>query len=188
MHPYITLDLLICFADCWNTSFATSKITFDFARSTIYAQLMHYASWSGFRITKQRSGRKMVSAISAATTGSQLSSTSTTSSTSDDAAKIEAQIAAKKAQLANTKDPDEAETLQKALAALEAKLAKLEKSAGEQSSTAGQSTKTGTASNTSSESTSSNSKQQSSLSGESDRIGSTNFDKDSEFGDRTAYV
>ena len=133
-------------------------------------------------------GVKMVSAISRSATGSLFSSASTTSSSSDDAAKIQAQIAAKKAELADTKDPDEAETLQKDLAALETKLTKLEKSANGQSSAAGQSAKSGTASNFSSESGSSKSKPQSSLSGESDRIGATNFDGDTAFGDRTAYV
>jgi hypothetical protein len=131
--------------------------------------------------------RKMVTATSSSTVSSLFGSTSTTSSSAssaDDAKKIEVQIAAKKAELANTKDADEAATLQKDLTTLEAKLAKLQKSSSSQSSASGQTTKASTASGSSP----SKSNAQLPLSGESDRIGTTNFDESTDFGGRTAYV
>jgi hypothetical protein len=129
----------------------------------------------------------MVTALSSSSTASLFGASSTTSSspsTADDATKIQAQIAAKKAELANTKDPDEAATLQKDLTTLEAKLATLLKSSSSQPSATGQTTKASAAS----ASSSSKSNAQSPLSGESDRIGTANFDENTDFGDRTAYV
>jgi hypothetical protein len=129
----------------------------------------------------------MVTAISSSATASLFGASSTmssSSSTADDATKIQAQIAAKKAELADTKDPDEAATLQKDLTTLEAKLAKLQKSSSSQSSASGQTTKASTPSGSSS----SKSNAQAPLSGESDRIGTANFDENTDFGDRTAYV
>ncbi len=132
---------------------------------------------------------KMVTAISSSTASSlfgtsSTTSTSSSSSTADDAAKIQVEIAAKKAEIASTKDPDEAATLQKELNTLETKLAKLQKSSSSQSSAAGQTTKASTTSGSSS----SQSNAQSPLSGESDRIGTTNFNENTDFGNRAAYV
>jgi hypothetical protein len=132
---------------------------------------------------------KMVTAISSSTASSLFGTSSTTSTSSsssaaDDATKIQAEIAAKKAELASTKDPDEAATLQKDLTTLEAKLTKLQKSSSSQSSATGQTAKASTAS----ASSSSTSNAQSPLSGESKRIGTTNFDENTDFGDRAAYV
>ncbi|OWV99904.1 hypothetical protein [Rhizobium sp. R693] len=111
----------------------------------------------------------MVTAISNSSSSTTLLSTSTSSSSSDDAASIKQEIASKKAELAGAKDPSEAQGLQSDISTLEAKLAKLEKSSNSASGQQGGG-------------------QQSTLSGEDDRIGTKNFDDDSEFGERVAYV
>ncbi|MBB4171817.1 MULTISPECIES: hypothetical protein [unclassified Rhizobium] len=112
---------------------------------------------------------RMVTAISNSSTSTTLLSTSASSSSSDDAASIKQEIASKKAELASTKDQNEAQALQGDISTLEAKLAKLEKSSNTASGQQGGG-------------------QPPRLSGEGDRIGTKNFDDDSEFGERVAYV
>jgi predicted nucleic acid-binding Zn-ribbon protein len=133
----------------------------------------------------------MVSAISSSTLSSVTSATSSTTSGGNDASKIEAQIAAKKAELANTKDPTEAQTLQKDITTLQAQLDKLQKSSDSQKTSGSQQaggTKSASSTQKSGQTDSSTDGDDSKLSGESDRIGSKNYDEDSTFGDRTTYV
>jgi phosphate uptake regulator len=112
----------------------------------------------------------MVSAVSGS------ASTILSSSSSSDIATLEAQLAEKRAALAKTQDKDEKATVEKAIETLEAKIAKLSTSS---ETTAAQ------------PAAASNSRQAAApaqMSGESERIGDTNFDESTEFGDRTAYV
>ncbi|WP_244618719.1 hypothetical protein [Rhizobium sp. 18065] len=114
----------------------------------------------------------MVSAISSSAT-SILSSTSSSSSASD-LASLEAQLAEKQAALSETDDEEEKATIEKAIATLQSKIAKI-------SVTESSDTQTTTSTKTEEEAPQE-------MSGESERIGTKNFDEDSAFGDRTAYV
>ncbi|MFK0384484.1 hypothetical protein [Agrobacterium sp. NPDC090273] len=108
----------------------------------------------------------MVSAVSGAgAAASVLSSSSTSSSSTDD---LKAQIAAKQSELSEAADEKAKEELKAEIATLKAQLEELENSSKSQSS--GSAAKEG------------------SLSGESERIGTTNFSEETPFGEREAYV
>jgi cob(I)alamin adenosyltransferase len=118
----------------------------------------------------------MTSAISSSTASSLLGSTSTSSSSSSSTtstAEIEAQIASLQTQLSSETDETKKTTIQQQIAALEAQLEAAEaaekaKSGGDSSSTEQQAPAT--------------------FSGESDKIGTGNFDESTPFGERTAWV
>lgn len=115
----------------------------------------------------------MVSAISssASTILSSAASTSSSSS-SDDLASLEAQLAEKQAAaLSQTQDEQEKATIEKSIETLEAKIEATESGKGQASAS---SKPAGAAPGE--------------FSGESERIGTKNFDETSEFGSRTAYV
>ncbi|WP_049735196.1 hypothetical protein, partial [Rhizobium ecuadorense] len=80
----------------------------------------------------------------------------------------------KKAALSETQDEQEKATIEKSIDTLEAKIAKLEASESSQTQASAASKPAGDAPGE--------------FSGESERIGTTNFDETSEFGSRTAYV
>lgn len=115
----------------------------------------------------------MVTAVTSS--GSSLLSATSSSQTSSDLASLEAQLSEKKASLAETKDESEKAALEQAIATLEAKIAKAQVADKALASVKGDTAAKGE-------------QAPEKLSGESDRIGTTNFDKDSEFGDRTAFV
>ena len=108
----------------------------------------------------------MVSAVSGAgAAASILSSSSSSSSSTDD---LKAQIAAKQSELGEAADEKAKEELKAEIAALKAQLEALENSAKSQSSSA--------------------TPKEAGLSGESTRIGTTNFTQDTPFGEREAWV
>ncbi|WOS62879.1 hypothetical protein [Sinorhizobium fredii] len=108
----------------------------------------------------------MVSAISGSTATALVGSSSSTSSSS--VSEIEAQIARKEAELSGATDETEKQTIQSEIEALEAKLEQLQ-----------------SASNNAAEKTV---QPENKLAGESERIGTRNFDEETEFGERTIYV
>lgn len=117
----------------------------------------------------------MVSAISssASTILSSAASTSSSSS-SDDLASLEAQLAEKQAALSQTQDEQEKATIEKSIETLEAKIAKIEATESGKGQASASSKPAAAAPGE--------------FSGESERIGTKNFDETSEFGSRTAYV
>ncbi len=109
----------------------------------------------------------MVSAISGSTATALINSSSSTSSSST-VSDIEAQIARKKAELSEATDETEKQTIQSEIDALEAKLEQLQSAISSEAEAAVQ--------------------PEYQLSGESERIGTRNFDEETEFGERTIYV
>jgi hypothetical protein len=114
---------------------------------------------------------RMVSAVS-----NSSSTLISAASSNSDVSALQAQLAEKQAALAKTEDRDEKATIEKAIAALEAKIEKALVSAQ------GSSTKSAPAVQAQMQ------EAPAKASGESERIGSTNFDEATEFGDRTAYI
>ncbi|WP_137134428.1 FlxA-like family protein [Rhizobium sp. FKY42] len=120
----------------------------------------------------------MVDAISSAATtilSSSSSSSSTSSSSNTDVAALEAQLAAKQSELAKTEDEDDKKELEEQIATLQKQIADAKAAEAKKLADTG----------------SSNQKPEqvpAQMSGESDRIGSKNFDENTEFGERTAYV
>ncbi|MDC7741988.1 hypothetical protein PQF32_05185 [Rhizobium sp. BC56] len=103
------------------------------------------------------------------------SAVSTSSSNpSDQLASLEAQLAEKQAALERTEDEQDKATIEKSIETLEAQIAKLEASENSQSQSSAASKPADEAPGE--------------FSGESERIGTTNFDETSDFGSRTAYV
>jgi DNA repair exonuclease SbcCD ATPase subunit len=113
------------------------------------------------------------SAVSLLTASSSTSSTTTSSTSGSGTSEIEAQIAAKQNELASATDDAARTELQEAIAELKAELAKAQ--AAEKSQKQSPSALTETTSSAQ-------------LSGESEKIGTTNFDDDTPFGDREAWV
>lgn len=116
----------------------------------------------------------MISSVSS-TASSILSSTTTSSSSSTDTTKLEAELAEKKAALQDAQDDDEKAEIQAEISALEAQIAKV--------------TEAATASGSAGAGKAQPAKQEAlATSGESERIGSKNFDDNTPFGDRTSYI
>ncbi|MFB9947206.1 hypothetical protein ACFFP0_00015 [Rhizobium puerariae] len=112
----------------------------------------------------------MVDAISSAASTLISSSSSSSASTLDG---IEAQITAKQEELANETDEQKKTAIEDEIAALKAQLEALKAAEKLKSGRAGEGEDTQAASL---------------LSGESDKIGTRNFDESTPFGDRTAWV
>ena len=109
----------------------------------------------------------MVSAISGST-ATALVGTSSSTSSSNKASEIEAQIARKEAELSEASDETEKQTIQSEIDALNAKLEQLQSAASTATEEAVQA--------------------ENKLAGEGERIGTRNFDEETEFGERTIYV
>ncbi|ACP27197.1 hypothetical protein NGR_c34730 [Sinorhizobium fredii NGR234] len=109
----------------------------------------------------------MVSAISGSTATALVASSGSTSS-SNSVSEIEAQIARKEAELSAATDETEKQTIRSEIEALEGRLEQLRTAGSTAAEEAMQA--------------------ENKLVGESERIGTRNFDEETEFGERTIYV